>query len=113
MHAHIEVTETNCEMDQTIGQGDIRLEATRAVPIIEDISNEVNVLQEACQPLYLGVLSTMLASTLLLMNICMVHGVLNKYTNQLLTLFHRYLLPKNNWLRLQEHPCLCKWVCYI
>jgi len=41
-------------MDQTIGQGDIRLEATRAVPIIEDISNEVNVLQEACQPLYLA-----------------------------------------------------------
>ncbi len=51
MLARIEVIETNCEVDQTIGQGDIRLEATRVVPIIEDISNEVNVLQEACQPL--------------------------------------------------------------
>ncbi len=68
------------------------------VPIVEDISNEANVLWEACQPLYLGARSTMVASTLLLMNICTVRGVSNKVTKELLALLHRHLLPKDNCL---------------
>ncbi len=78
MHAHTETTEADCEVEQIVGQGDPGLEAAGVVPIVEDISNEANVLQEACQPLYLGARSTMLTSTLLLMNICTIHGVSNK-----------------------------------
>ncbi|CAM6009942.1 unnamed protein product [Sphagnum balticum] len=77
MHAHTETTEVDCEVEhlnlEPVGQGDLGLEAAGVVPIVEDISNEANVLQEACQPLYLGARSTMLTSTLLLMNIWTIH----------------------------------------
>jgi hypothetical protein len=75
-----------------------KVRSNKAVLIVEDISNEINVLHESCQPLYLGAWSTMLASTLLLMNTCTIHGVSNKFTNQLLALLHRHLLPKDNCL---------------
>jgi hypothetical protein len=45
----------------------------------EDIGVNMDGMQEACQPLYRGVHSTKLAITLLLMNICIVHGLNNKF----------------------------------
>jgi hypothetical protein len=39
-----------------------------------------------------------LASTLLLMNVCTIHGVSNKFVDELLTLLHKHLLPKDNLL---------------
>jgi len=68
------------------------------IPIIDDISMEANCLWEACQPLYPGAKSTKLASTLLLMNICTVHSILNKFMDQLLALLHEHLLPLDNIL---------------
>jgi hypothetical protein len=32
------------------------------------------------------------------MNICTIHGVSNKYVDELLSLLHKYLLPKGNCL---------------
>lgn len=40
----------------------------------------------------------MLASTLLLMNVCMMHGVSNKFVDELLALLHKHLSPKDNYL---------------
>jgi len=40
----------------------------------------------------------MLATTLLLMNICKVRGVSNKFVDELLTLLHKHLLPLDNCL---------------
>jgi hypothetical protein len=40
-----------------------------------DFGVDVVRLQETCQPLYLGSCSTKLATTMLLMNICTIHGV--------------------------------------
>jgi hypothetical protein len=40
----------------------------------------------------------MLATTFLLMNVCKVHGVSNKFVDELLTLLHKHLLPLDNCL---------------
>jgi hypothetical protein len=64
----------------------------------EDIFNEGQYLREACQPLYSGARSSMLATTFQLMNICKVHGVSNKFVDELLTLLHKHLLPLYNYL---------------
>jgi hypothetical protein len=62
--------------------------------------NGVNVvgLQEACQPLYPGSHSTKLVATMLLMNICTIHGVSNKFVDEFLALLHKHLLPACNCL---------------
>jgi hypothetical protein len=70
-------------------------------PLVEgddDISVEANYLLETCQPLYNGAKCTKLASTLLLMNVCTIHGLSNKFVDELLALLHRHLLPKDNLL---------------
>jgi hypothetical protein len=55
-------------------------------------------LKEACKSLYPKAWSTKLAATMLLMNICIVHGVNNKFIDELLLLLHKFLLPLDNYL---------------
>ncbi len=64
----------------------------------EDCGEILARLQEACQPLYLGAHSTKLADTMLLMNICTIHGVNNKFVDELLSLLHKHLFPPDNCL---------------
>jgi hypothetical protein len=71
---------------------------TPSVASDDDISIEANCLREACQPLYNGVRCTKLTSTLLLMNVCTILGVSNKFMDELLTLFHKHLLSNDNLL---------------
>jgi hypothetical protein len=65
----------------------------------DDFSDEANALCEACESLYIGAQSTKLASTMLLMNVCQVHGVSNKFVDEILALLHLHLLPEDNCLR--------------
>jgi hypothetical protein len=64
----------------------------------DDFSDEANALREACESLYTGAHSTKLAATMLLMNMCQVHGVSNKFVDELLALLHLHLLPRDNCL---------------
>ncbi len=64
----------------------------------DDYSDEADALREACESLYTGAQSTKLATTMLLMNMCQVHGVSNKFVDELLALLHLHLLPKDNYL---------------
>jgi hypothetical protein len=64
----------------------------------DDFLDEANALREACESLYKGAQSTKLAATMLLMNVCQVHGVSNKFVNELLALLHLHLLPRDNYL---------------
>jgi hypothetical protein len=75
---------------------------------------EINALKETCQPLYLGTRSTMLAATMLLLNITKVHGVSNKFVDELLSLLNKHILPKGLGMLgmsmvqevcAQRHPC--------
>ncbi len=59
----------------------------------EDCRANLARLKEACQPLYPCAHSTKLADTMLLMNICTIHGVNNKFVDELLSLLHKHLLP--------------------
>ncbi len=69
----------------------------------DDVASEAQHLQEACQPLYKGAKSSMLAATLLLMNVCMVHGVSNKFVDELLALLHKHLL---HWTIACHQQCM-------
>jgi hypothetical protein len=60
----------------------------------EDCRANLARLKEACQPLYPCAHSTKLADTMLLMNICTIHGVNNKFVDELFctsTYFHQKL----------------------
>jgi hypothetical protein len=64
----------------------------------DDFSDEANALREACESLYTGAQSTKLTTTMLLMNVCQVHGVSNKFVDELLALLHLHLLLRDNCL---------------
>jgi hypothetical protein len=59
---------------------------------------KLNTCEKHDKPLHKGAKSSMLATTLLLMNVCMVHGVSNKFVDELLALLHKHLLPLDNCL---------------
>ena len=46
--------------------------------------------------LYDGSRNMKLAATILVMNLCMVHGVSNNFADELFTILHCHLLPKEN-----------------
>ena len=52
----------------------------------------------SCHPLYAGAPVTKLAATMLIMTICTMHGVSNKFVDELLFLLHKYILPAPNSL---------------
>jgi hypothetical protein len=65
----------------------------------DDASNfDPHMLEDAMKPLYRGAKCTELAGTILLMNVCMVHGVSNNFTQELFAILHGHLLPEDNWL---------------
>ena len=49
-------------------------------------------------PLYVGASVTKLAATILIMTICTMYGVNNKFVDELLYLLHKYILPRPNSL---------------
>jgi hypothetical protein len=66
--------------------------------ISEDSTFDPQVLKDAIKPLYRGTKSTKLAATILLMNLCTIHGVSNNFTEELFALLHGHLLPPDNSL---------------
>jgi hypothetical protein len=55
-------------------------------------------LEEAIKSLYARARSTKLAATVLLMNLCTVHGVSNCFVDELFTILQGHLLPEENCL---------------
>jgi hypothetical protein len=51
-------------------------------------------LQEALQELYVGARSTKLATTILVMNLCTIHGVSNNFADELFAILHAHILPQ-------------------
>jgi hypothetical protein len=63
----------------------------------DEASNfDPHMLEDAMKPLYRGAKCTELAGTILLMNVCMVHGVSNNFTQELFAILHGHLLPEDN-----------------
>jgi hypothetical protein len=64
----------------------------------EDHSFDPQALEEAIRPLYWGARCTKLAATILLMNLCTVHGVTNGFADEMFTILNAHMLPKENVL---------------
>lgn len=62
--------------------------------IEEDNYDAPHDLKDAIQELYGGAKSSVLAATLLIMTLCTIHGVSNKFADQLLIHIRLHLLPK-------------------
>jgi hypothetical protein len=65
---------------------------------VGDPNFDPNVLEEAIRSLYKGAKSTKLAATVLLVNLCTIHGVSNCFVDELFTILHGHLLPRGNCL---------------
>lgn len=64
----------------------------------KDPSFDLDALVEAMKDLYVGEKYTKLATTILLMNLCIVHWVNNCLMDELLTILQCHLLPEDNYL---------------
>ena len=69
----------------------------------EGCNDDPRRLEEAMEELYHGARSSVLAATILIMTLCTIHGVSNKFADQLFTLFREHLLPSENLLPKNYH----------
>jgi hypothetical protein len=68
-------------------------------------------LEDAMTSLYTGTKSSTLAATILLLNLCSVHGVSNCFVDELFTILHGHILPEGNCLPRNHYPCVSEWMC--
>ena len=61
-------------------------------------NDDPRVLEEAMKELYHGARSSVLVATIIIMALCTIHGVSNKFADSLFTLFWNHLLPSENLL---------------
>jgi hypothetical protein len=78
-------------VDEPIGE-------TNALDTSENDTFDPHALEEAIRPLYRGAKCTQLAATILLMNLCTVHGVTNGFADELFTILNSHLPPTENVL---------------
>jgi hypothetical protein len=97
------------ECNNSSGKGDAANLSEHGITSCKDVEGhetsdhfDPTMLEEAIQELYEGSRSTKLATTILLMNLCTVHGVSNNFTDEFFTILHRHLLPEGNRL-LKNH----------
>ena len=68
-----------------------------------DNDDNPHELEDAIQELYEGAKSSILAATILIMTLCTIHGVSNKFADQLFAQFILHLLPGENRLPKNYH----------
>jgi hypothetical protein len=93
------------ECNDSSGEGDAANLSEHGVTLYEDVEGhetsdhfDPTMLEEAIQELYEDSRTTKLAATILLINLCIVHGVSNNFADELFTIQHRHLLPEGNRL---------------
>jgi hypothetical protein len=70
---------------------------------VDNSDFDPTMLEQSLQVLYDGARSSQLAATVLLLNLCTVHGVSNNCANELFSLLHLHLLPQGNVLPRSYH----------
>jgi hypothetical protein len=63
-----------------------------------DANFDPHALEAIVQGLYSGAKSSTLAATILLLNLCIIHGVSNYFVDELFSILHGHILPENNSL---------------
>jgi hypothetical protein len=69
----------------------------------EDNYDDPLVLEDTIEELYHGAKSSILAATILIMTMCTIYGISNKFADQFFTLFREHLLPSENMLPKNLH----------
>jgi hypothetical protein len=64
----------------------------------DPVNFDPEAMEDAVHELYTGAKSSKLATTILLLNLCMVHGVSNCFVDELFSILHAHLLPDGNSL---------------
>jgi hypothetical protein len=78
-------------VDEPIGE-------TNARDASENDNFDPHALEEAIRPVYKGAKCMQVAATILLMNLCTIHGVTNGFADELFTILNSHLLPTENVL---------------
>ena len=78
--------------------GEIEQRHNQEQPAEEAVNFDRTALEESMGILYDGARSSKLAATMLLMNLCTVHGVSNACANELFGILSKHVLPENNTL---------------
>jgi hypothetical protein len=101
------------ECNDSSGEGDVVNLSEHGVTSCKDVEGhetsdhfDPTMLEEAIQEFYEGSRSTKLAATILLMNLCTIHGVSNNFADELFTILHHHLLPEGN--RLPKNHYMAK-----
>jgi hypothetical protein len=68
-----------------------------------DLNFDLQQMEESLQELYLGARSIQLAATVLVMNLCTVHGMSNSCADELFAILHAHLLPELNTIPKNYH----------
>jgi hypothetical protein len=63
-----------------------------------DANFDPHALEAAVRGLYTGAKSSTLAATILLLNLCTIHGVSNCFVDELFSILHGHILPEGNSL---------------
>ena len=78
-------------------------DAATEVDDAQETAFDANALEDSMEALYEGARSSKLAATVLLMNLCTVHGVTNQCANELFSILHLHILPERNTLLKSYH----------
>ena len=76
----------NYSMDEPIGE-------INFLDALENDAFDPHALEEAIWPLYRGAKCMQLVAIILLMNLCIVHGMTNGFVDELFTILNSHLLP--------------------
>jgi hypothetical protein len=63
-----------------------------------NVELDPHTLEDAVRGLYSGAKSSTLAATILLLNLCTIHGVSNCFVDELFSILHGHILPEGNSL---------------
>ena len=69
----------------------------------EENYDDSHLLEEAMEELYHGAKSSILVATILIMTLCTIHGVSNKFAEQLFTFFCKHPFPSEKQLLKNYH----------
>jgi hypothetical protein len=69
----------------------------------QEHSFDLVALEDAMKELYASFKCTKLVATILFMNLCIIHGVSNKFAEDLFALFCHHLFPKLNYMTANHY----------
>ena len=103
MHDECSIRSIPSEAENFDAIDDMAIASESVEPAWEDPQFDPHNLHEAIEELYVGARCTKLAATILLMNLCTVHGVSNTFVDEMFAILHGHVLSEVNCLPKNYH----------